>query len=208
MFHKTRITVFSFFGLCLAGWIANYALMKKGDSDRFRTIIEQKLNPQAQAFSSAYQTRKGVTKDLWYTQEDSLRIHHRISSQSSILTLIAKKNRIDIVELLENLNCTMQDKLYYTSSHDPMQQMRFFSAAEGTYRYTTQQFVAQAVELSLYRLPSHRLPDRVDPKDSYLQGIAEDVSFFISDKIPQFHAEHFKANLKQSPQLPKNALKK
>ena len=78
----------------------------------------------------------------------------------------------------------------------PMQQLRFFHADEGTYHYGNQQFFAQTVELSLLQANGFHLPKKIDPSKAYLHGVAQDVSFFINDNIPKFHAEQFKAALK------------
>ncbi len=203
MFRTATFLSFILLGILFTSWYKKYAVMRKSDIAAFERIIKEKYDPEAQSSSSAYQTRRGVVKDLWYSQEDDIRVHHRISSESSILTMVAKKNKVDLFENLENIHCLMQEKVYYSALHEPMQQVRFFSANDGTYHYSTQQFLAQRVKLSLHRLSGHSLPEEVDPMQSFLQGIAEDVSFSINNKIPEFHAEHFRANLKQSEVFPK-----
>ena len=60
--------------------------------------------------------------------------------------------------------------------------------------YASQEFLAQSVALSLYRLGGHELPKEMLAKP-FLKGIAEDVSFAVSGKSPQFKAKHFKAEL-------------
>ena len=76
-----------------------------------------------------------------------------------------------------------------------MQQVRFLAAEEGLYRYLTQDFLAQTVGLSLYRLSGHELPKDAVKTKPFLQGIAEGVSFGVSGKNPQFKATQFKAEL-------------
>jgi hypothetical protein len=101
-----------------------------------------------------------------------------------------------VIENLEKIQCWMQDKLFVTPDASKMQQTRFFIADHGTYQYSTQKFLAQTVELSLFRLPGHTLPQTFDPKAAFLKGIAKDVSFSVSGKVPHFQAEQFKAVLK------------
>lgn len=79
-----------------------------------------------------------------------------------------------------------------------MQQIRFLAAEDGLYRYTTQEFLAQSVALSLYRLEGHNLPKETVTVKPFLKGIADDVSFAVSGKNPQFQAKHFKAELNRS----------
>ena len=104
---------------------------------------------------------------------------------------------MEVVENLQNLQCWMQDRLYVEPELGEMQQVRFLKAAQGTYRYSTQQFLAQTVALSLFRLPGHTLSTTSDPSLAFLKGIAKDVSFSVSGKNPHFQAEHFSATFKQ-----------
>jgi hypothetical protein len=76
----------------------------------------------------------------------------------------------------------------------------FFEAGEGTYQYTTQEFLAKSVALSLFRLPGHALPISLDINNAFLKGIAQDVSFSVSGKIPQFQAKRFQATLSTQPE--------
>ena len=42
------------------------------------------------ALSTTQQQRKGVVKEIWFTQEDNSRLHYRIFSESSLLTFTIK----------------------------------------------------------------------------------------------------------------------
>ena len=72
-----------------------------------------------------HQSRSGVRKDLWLSQQDRTRLHYRIDSKSSVLTLLPIDDKLDIIENLQQIQCWMQDKLY-TQGNTVMQQMRFF----------------------------------------------------------------------------------
>jgi hypothetical protein len=141
-----------------------------------------------------HQNRSGVRKDLWLSQADRTRLHYRIDSKSSVLTLLPIDDKVDIIENLQQIQCWMQDKLYVQGSA-PMQQMRFFEADQGTYQYSSQKFTANSVALSLFRIPGIQLPTAVDPRTAFLRGIAQDVSFSVAGKTTQFQAQHFKATL-------------
>lgn len=149
-----------------------------------------------QIFQTAQQERKGVVKELWFSQEDHSRLHYRIASESSVLTLKPEEKKWDLIEKLENLQCWMQDKLYDpTVQNVGGQQVRFLRAAEGVYHFSSQEFFAQSVALSLYRLDGQVLPKEFGGQKPFLHGVAEDVSFAISDHQPRFNARFFKADI-------------
>jgi hypothetical protein len=157
---------------------------------------EQEVASTKSAFSTTQQQRKGVVKEIWFTQEDNSRLHYRIASESSLLTVKPEGKSFDLIEKLEKIKCWMQDKLYDASAGvNPMQQIRFLAAEEGLYRYATQEFLAQSVALSLFRLQGQELPKETTGAKPFLKGVAEDVSFGVSGKNPQFKAKHFKAEL-------------
>ena len=195
----SRITLYSFLALALAAllWGALCVRVRPRDIAAFRRLQqkEEKITSQG-ALQTTQQRRKNVKKDLFFAQEDGSRLHYRILSRTSLLTIepCPLEKKIELKEKLENIECWMQDKLYSSPAVGPMQQIRSLQAEEGTYCYTTQQFLAQTVALSLYRLPGEELPSSVTAAP-FLKGIAQDVSFAVSGKTPNFRAEHFKAEL-------------
>ncbi len=197
MFKKA--TICSLLGLSLIALLWGYSLVRLNSSDI--ATIKAKIKEQKEAnattlFATTHQKRKGVYKEIWFTQEDNTRLHYRIFSESSLLTIKPEGNHFDLIERLEKIKCWMQDKLYVPAAGSgPMQQVRFLAAEEGLYRYTAQEFLAQSVALSLYRTPGHDLPKEMMPYKPFLKGIAEDVSFGVSGKSPQFKAKHFNAEL-------------
>jgi hypothetical protein len=72
--------------------------------------------------------------------------------------------------------------------------MRYFDAASGSYEYSTSQFLASSVSLSLFRIAGTELPVSVQGMTPFLKGIAEDVSFGASGPSSQFQAKRFKAS--------------
>jgi len=77
-----------------------------------------------------------------------------------------------------------------------MQQARLIEAETGLYRYTTQEFTANSVLLSLFKLPGHVLPlEPLESDEPFLSGIAKDISVIFSGKTPQFQAENFEATV-------------
>lgn len=198
MFHKMIMKSSMLFGFIALLWAVHTCVIRASDIASYKSLVQslQKKTPsQKQLSSSSHQTRQGVRKDIWFSQEDGSRLHTRIESQSSLLTLHPKGNRLEVVEELQKIHCWMQDRLYTVAGTGaPMQQMRYLEADTGTYLYSTQQFVAQSVTISLFRLPGHVLSLEQDPSSAFVRGIAQDVSFAVSGKSPQFQAKNFKAS--------------
>lgn len=193
-----RMTILSLFTLSILTLVWGLCLFRVRPSDlqaASATQNQELSTSDKSLFSTTQQRRTGVVKEIWFTQEDNSRLHYRIFSESSLLTMNPKEKSFDVVEKLEKIKCWMQDKLYDPSSATgAAQQIRFLVAEEGLYRYTAQEFLAQSVALSLFRLAGHELPTEMTAKP-FLKGIAEDVSFAVSGKNPQFKAKHFKAEL-------------
>ncbi len=196
MFRRATILSSLLLGILTVVWGYSLVHVSKEDLARMnQKISEKKLATSTSVFSTSQQQRKGVVKEIWFSQEDDTRLQYRIFSESSLLTIKPVDNGFDLIEKLEKIKCWMQDKLYEPAAGDgPMQQIRFLAAEEGLYRYASQEFIAQTVALSLYRLGGHELPHEMVTKP-FLKGIAEDVSFAVSGKNPQFKAKHFKAEL-------------
>ncbi|MBS0606150.1 MAG: hypothetical protein KF898_03370 [Parachlamydiales bacterium] len=202
MYKKITLLSLTSFCLLLLLWAVCFGKVRESDYASYR---EQKQSQQDTSVKSLAQTtnqnRKGVVKEIYFTQEDQSRLHYRIESDSSILTLKPEGSKFDLIEKLEKMRCWMQDKIELTGpGSSPMQQMRYLEAEEGIYRYTAQQFLAQSVALSLYRIQGRDMPNNLGPYKPFLRGVAQDVSFAVTGKTPQFQAQHFKALLNQQPE--------
>lgn len=199
-----RITRFSLalLGCISIGWILSFGCAHDKDYAACKLLKEQEEAASKKSLvSTTHQHRQGVVKEIYFSQEDNTRLHYRIESEASSLTLKPHGRKLDLIEKLEKIKCWMQDKLYTTASGDrPMQQMRFLEAEDGIYRYASQQFLAQSVGLSLFRLPGSDLPKGAMREIPFMRGVAQDVSFSVSGKTPQFNAQHFKALLSNQTQ--------
>ena len=171
------------------------------DISKYTGLVEQYKKMTSQSLSdSATQSREGVRKDIWFSQEDKSRLHYRIESESSLLTMAPNNGKFEMVENLSNIRCWMQEKLY-GADQGQMQQIRFLKAAEGIYRFNEQEFLANSVDISLFRMPGHELATPTSSKAAFLNGNAEDISFSVSGKTPQFQAHHFTASLRKEDSL-------
>jgi len=197
-----RATYISLIALVIAAvlWLAHFARVSSNDYAAYKISMQkQELAASVSPVgTTTNQQRQGVRKEIWFTQDDNSRLHYRIESESSQLSLIPIDKKIELIEKLFKIKCWMQDKLYFASAGSgPMQQMRFFEAEEGLYRYNLQQFLAQSVALSLFHLTGHNLPTTVNTESAFMKGLAQDVTFSVSGKTPQFQARQFKATLRQ-----------
>lgn len=178
----------------LGYWLIHITFLRQSDIDFYTDLIQKRKIAASLQPGATKQHRKEVRKDIWFSQEDGQRLHYHVLSEGSLLTLTPIQNQFEIVESLHGIKCWMQEKLFYEES--PAQQVRYFEATEGEYRYTTQEFVATDVNLSFFRLGGHELPDRgIDLKQAFLQGRAKEVSCFFGGKIPQFQARQFQATM-------------
>lgn len=177
--------------LCWFLWLIPFS---KTDITHFRDLILKKKE-QVPLLSTAEQQRTGITKELFIATPEG-RLHHRIISASSTLTLTPNKHKVDVVEQLHNITCWTQEKLYETAaSQRKEQQVRKLTAKEGLYRYSSQQFTADSVDFFLYRLPGFELPQNPPATPPLLKGHAQTISLFMADNTPQFRANQFKAEL-------------
>ncbi len=195
LYHRAKFyALLALLVVCLA-WIAELCIPRKADIESYHNFMEKsKVVASSKALPSADQKREKVRKDIWFTQEDHLRLHTRLQSKASVLTLLPNDHKMDIIENLETIQCWMQDRLF-TANGTPMQQMRFFEADYGTYQYMTQQFLAKEVSFSLFRIPGFNLSFPTNSSGAFLKGIAKDASFSVSGKTSQLQAQQFKATL-------------
>lgn len=202
MFARFRFFALLFLSLFTLAWGCWVFPFHKEDVAVFQKFLREKeLGKSSSVLSTTKQERKAVVKDLWISEEQG-RVHHRILGSSSTLLLIPKGSHFDVIEKLEGITCWMQDKIYpATHLQNQEQQVRILRAKEGFYTYSNQQFLAQSVNLSLYRLPGDRLPEQIPSSSPFLKGIARDISFTLAGKTPQFKANQFQAEISQGKNL-------
>lgn len=203
MFSKAVGTSFLLLGLLGVILWATFGRVRAEDVAHMRALFTEKnWIKSGKALSTSEQHRLGVVKDLFVVQDNAERLHHRICSEHSTLTLVPQGHRIELIEKLEHLRCTMQDKLIPSSSPaGRMQQVRFLEADEGFYFSSSRTFSAHAVHLSLYRLGGHQLPEALPPLAPFLKGIAKEVSFSLSGRSPELKAEGLRAEFARQEEM-------
>ena len=202
---KRKMILFSLLLLSvIGGWIYHLTVLKDADLEYYQNMIQMREIASSNSLSPTNQHRKQVRKDIWFSQDNASRLHYQIASEGSLLTLTPVHNRFEIVETLQDIKCWMQDKLLTNAADEQLsQQARLIEAESGIYKHTSQEFIANGVTLSLFRLPGHTLPEEpVQTSDAFLRGVAHDVSFLFSGKTPQFQAQQFEATVvKESDSL-------
>lgn len=196
MFKKaTKLTSLAIGFLSLL-WLLQISIVRDSDKESYASTLQKtkEIATSHESISASKQHRAGVQKDLWLTQADKTRLHTRIDSESSVVTLLPSEDKVDIIENLDNLRCWMQDRVT-SQNGQTLQQMRYFVAKSGTYQYSTGLFLATQVAISVFRLPGSNLQTHVDPQKALLKGIAKSISFSVEGKGPQFQAEAFQAML-------------
>jgi hypothetical protein len=174
--------------------------VRSSDTPRYRRLVQESAelrSRRALEKSPAHQLREGVQKDIWAI-DGSERLHFRLTSGYSELTLRQKKDKVEAVEELRQINCWIQEEIDRAGN---AQQVRFVSASEGTYDYPSHRFLAHSVHLAFYRIPGLDLPLSLTEKP-FLSGVAREVAFAATSKIPTFTAYHLTAQLDPERGLP------
>lgn len=163
--------------------------------DRFKvlSLLEKQIQSKID-FLSANQTRLNVTKDIWLTQDNNSRLHHRIASKSSSLVLKPNEGKLKLIEELDQIKCLMQERIYYSNGL-AMQQVRLLEANSGQYHFSEKQLLSQGVSIFVYKLHTHTLPQEILLTLPIFSGNAENVSLIISGKTPELQAKGFIAQM-------------
>jgi hypothetical protein len=140
------------------------------------------------------QNRVNVQKDIFMIQNKT-RLHFRICSENSVITLSEKKDNVQFVENLENIKCLVQDKISYNQEKKSYEQeLRYFTAKEGIYTYPSHKFITDSINLSFFQVPGILLPESLENFQPHLRGFAKEVSFQLTDQAPKLNASHFRAS--------------
>ena len=196
MFRKTVLiytsAILGLIGICL------FFVLHISEADR-RQLKKIQVKGLATIQTSTEQNRGSVCKDLWIAESDGKRLHDRIESASSVLVLTPVNDHLDIIEHLNQIHCSMQDRIEERDGKI-VQQVRCFDALTGVYQYSANRLTAKNVSIALFRAPGSDLPSSFS--SPFLTGIAQDISFAIAGKASQFQAKQFKATFAQKNEEP------
>ena len=104
--------------------------LEPGDQEIYDRLVQESLDlrtRRALEEKPARQSRQNVQKDIWTENETR---HFQIQSQDSELILSQKKEKIEAIEKLTNIECHIENDCILT-------------AGEGIYTYPTHQFTAR-----------------------------------------------------------------
>jgi hypothetical protein len=142
--------------------------------------------------------RSCVQKDV-YTIDGAERRHFRLRSEGSELILTQKKEKIDAVEKLQKLECWIQDAI---DPKNKTQEVRYFTSDSGIYYFPSHRFLTDSIDLAFFHLYGDDFPASFSESEPYLTGVATDVQFTATDKIPKFTAYHLRARFDPTRSLP------
>ncbi len=162
------------------------------DREDYQKILEKRkrsLSSDGFPQESIHQMRDDVQKDLWVMNEKE-RLHFRICSEHSDLCLSRSAKTTEVTENLQNIQCWIQEKILPLEGE---QLIRFFSSQEGIYRYPSHSFFAPHLFLFFFQIPGSDLPEDIFSYSPYLQGLADQVYFQFTEKMPGFEATRLRA---------------
>jgi len=165
----------------------------------FRTLKETEAQRKEKVLSKRpmEQERETVQKDLWTAQRGK-RLHTRIASRRSSLTLSQKGGKIEAEEILEGIASLLQEEIDLGKN---TQELRAFSSAKGLYLYPEHRFSAKQVDIAFYTAPGIELPSAEELSSPYLIGTASEVLFRATDKQPLLTAHHLRARFRTEDAL-------
>jgi hypothetical protein len=193
MLRKTFYTAISITLFFVVFFLLNFFHIKPSDFKEYERMQQKKnklSNNNSIKNHRSHQYRQNVQKDI-YIVDDDQRMHFRIFSSNTNLFL-NQKEKIHIIETLNDLQCWMEDNSQKEIQH---KQVKYFQAKTGSYTYPTHQFIANQVDMQFFLLKKdEKISSSINPKNSYLQGYANEVNFILSEKKPNFHAIGFQAS--------------
>jgi len=134
------------------------------------------------------QLRQGVQKDIWRMEGDQ-RLHLRLKSDQSHLSLIQKKKKIEVIELLKKTECLIQEKIDLAAQ---TQNIKSLKTEEGVYSFPAHSFFSNTVEMAFYQIPGITLPLSLITEQPFLEGVAQEITLSATNKTPSFHAQFLK----------------
>ena len=121
MIKKAFFSSLLFFSIISAFFLTHFFILKDSDYKEYQSIIDQKDKTKEKNLAKrVHQVRTGVQKDI-FLKDENPRLHFRIQSSTSKITLVKENNKTLMVEKLSDLKCYFQDKV---NLDEKMQQFR------------------------------------------------------------------------------------
>lgn len=195
MFRKASALFLSLILLCLGALLFFHVHTRSSDAAFYRKLVQESRELKSKKALEDHpieQEREGVRKDIYIVNGKEERLHMKIESRRSFLTIHQKKGKTDAIEELEEIFSALQEGI---DPESRTQQVRTFYALSGTYHFPSNRFVANAAHLAFYQIAGFFLPIAFDSEKPFLTGSAEEVAFEATAKIPTFTAYRIRAKL-------------
>ena len=115
-----------------------------------------------------------MRKELW-TPHEGQRLHTRLLSDSSRLTLARGIGKEEVVEEMQGVVLFTQEEM-----KEGFQWVRVVIADEATYYFKDERVVAEKVKLFRFKLPGGDLPEEFPAEKPLMEGEAKWVEFILS----------------------------
>lgn len=168
--------------------------IKEEDVVKYQALVEDSATIKSKKSLEIHPTtqkREGVQKDFFFINNEE-RLHMKMQSKESTLTLYQNKGKFEAVEHLKEIFSIVQEEI--DSKHNT-QAVRTFLAPSGIYTFPSHQFIADSAELAFYQLEGTKLPPISTLPKPFIRGSADRVVFDATTKTPAFSAEHLRARL-------------
>lgn len=147
------------------------------------------------------QFREEVQKDIYQGGiKDQDRLHFRIFAKNSSLYIRESQKNLELIDDMEDIKCLAQDRIYQKDK-DFHQQIRYFTAKKGKYRYPSNIFLTDSINITMFNLPGKVIPDNIDSYTPYLTGFAKEVSFSIKNGFSSINANHLRASFEVNEKI-------
>lgn len=194
-FFKTLALSFMLVTLCLAGIYFYVTAYTDQDREEYLSLMKEANPGLAKNTTStpytATQQHHSMRKDIFFMQNDQ-RMQLELCSSHADLSLNNSGTDMELIEVMQNVVCYMQEELYPAQPDAPdaipMQMIRYFEADHATYSYKSGNLKAQAVKISRYLVPGHTLTDQLTAFDPVMQGTAAEVQLSLKGSELNFQA--------------------
>lgn len=170
------------FAFLIGLWILilnNFVIPNPSDYEKFQKMIKPvvKIYNNSNVYTGkAQQERKGIQKDIWYS-DGKKRSHLQVKSEHSRLDLAQSRQKVHIIEYFQPVFCTITQG----------EEIRHLFAEKGTYEFPAHRLWADQVQMTFHKSYERDIP--------YFYGNADNISFFMSQLELSFQAKYFKAHI-------------
>lgn len=173
--HKKAVFVSLFLVIALLGYMTSHFLWVDSSDKAAYENLQNLTKTDTAKESKTRQDKTNVRKELW-NPYGGKRLHTRLISDSSRLTLARSEGKEEVVEEMQNVFLLTQEEL-----KDNFQTLRIVIAKEATYFFKDERVVAERVKLFRFKLPGEILPEEFPTEKPLMEGEAKWVEFYLKE---------------------------